>query len=167
MVDVKVEVSDREVRSLVSAFNREVDARELKDELVANFRAVAEPTLVAIRGSILSMESRGYLHESLRGAIAANTEVAIRLGGRKAGVQIRAMSIRLRSGKFNKGWRAARRTDRPEGWGHPVFGQGHVEQIGKPGWFEEPILASREAFIRAARLAVDEMVERIKRRART
>ncbi len=165
---VSVTCTRADMTRIAAVLASEAGGRKLKRDLIKNFRAAAEPMVTEIRSGLGAMpvasasaESSG---EALTTAVAAGIGVDVRMGVKQAGVRVRAKSTpQVRNFRF-----AARRINSRRGWRHPVYGNRNnwVQQIGAPGFFDDPPKRHRGAFIAAAKAALVEMDARIAARAR-
>ncbi|HET6262352.1 MAG TPA: hypothetical protein VFG99_08960 [Chloroflexia bacterium] len=113
----------------------------------------------------MSMPSGGLRQPGggLRAAIARQVTTEVSATRRSAKVK-----VKVRKRNMPRGFRnAPRAVNSPAGWRHPVLGSGGtrwVSQLGKPGWFDEPLRSHRVAYQRAVRQAMDATADRIARR---
>lgn len=125
---------------------READPR-LRNEMRRNMRKAAGPMVRAVQGSVLSMPS---VHGDpagrvppLRVAIARTVTSTVRTSKTSVELHIVSLGSRMPQGEGNM----AAHVNARRGWGHPVFGRHTMtrqewtwrRQIGKPGWFTEPV----------------------------
>ncbi|MFJ8818210.1 hypothetical protein [Amycolatopsis thermoflava] len=140
----------------------EEDGKELRRQLMKNLRAAAGPARQAARQSIRSITSRRqHAGQAITSAIAQKIQVVAKTSGPAVGARIVA-----RETPNARGFRhAPRRFNSAAGWSHPVFDSGtDVHQVGKPGWFDEPIAARKPEYRRAVLDAIDATATRISRR---
>lgn len=150
--------------ALVAAIRAEADGRELRRELAKNLREELKPAAVLAKSGIMSMRSAGPgASPALRSSIAKKIRPEVKLGGRWSGARVKAFKTPGIRGFAN----APKRTNRPSGWRHPLFGTDTwVTQHGKDQWFDRA-LEGRQAQYRAAiHNAMEAMAERIANRAR-
>lgn len=161
-----VEVDKASLRLLVHALRAEADGKELNRDLVRGLRAAAQPALVAVRGAVLSMPSKGLgAGPSLRSRVAAGTKIHVHAKGRKIGVSIAAH----RRGMPRQFWKAPKYLNRDRPWRHPVFGNREVwvEQVSRrPGWFDDTLRTQRAPFLLAASHAMANIARRISAKTR-
>ncbi len=163
----QVEVDAQSLKRVVSALKKEADGKELARDFVRELRAVAEPALLAVRASILSMPAYGATSHSedernLRAAVAARTKVSVRTTGRRPGVSIKASKTGM-----PRGFRNAPKRLSAANWRHPVFGMDRwVAQVGKPGWFDDTLRPFREPAKEAASAALHQAARRIEERSK-
>ena len=112
-----------------------------------------------MQASILEMPSH---HDgTLRGEIAHTVSSSVRFT--RTGVQVDILS----SGRKMPDGKASlpEHADDPKGWAHPVWGHGprrrwhwtkDPHQVGKPGWFEDPIASDGPKLAGAMNAAVDD-----------
>jgi hypothetical protein len=156
----RVEVDQQDLRRQVRALSREADGKELRRDLVSALKTAVEPFAQQARGSILSMSSQGFSSPSLRTAVASAVKVEVRLGGSRAGVFVVAGKAGM-----PRGFRNAPKRLNSRGWRRQVFGSGEwVNQVGKPGWFDDTMKRADKAAERAAKNAMDNVADRIQQR---
>jgi len=152
----------------------------LKRELRKKFRDAAEPVAGDVQQSILLMPSRRQDH-TLRAEVAGT--VVVRTSFAQSGVRV---SIDSDGRKMPHGKETLPRHLDEAGFWHPVYPRGPrftlrpsrarkfrhlaegqrplvkqgawtwVEQTGKPGWFERPVIDNARQFRDAALAAIDE-----------
>lgn len=139
---------------------READPR-LRNELRRNFRKSAEPVVRKVQASILSMPvTRGGSPPGrvpLRAAIARTVTSSVRITAQGVQVDIVSLGSRMPTGEGNM----AAHVNARRGWGHPVFQRRGrdpvwVREVGKPGWFQNPVTGSARDFQDGAQAAMDE-----------
>lgn len=167
---IRLEVK-HDLYDLGRALRREEDGKELRKDLVRNFKEAVAPAVNEAKASIRSMPSKGHAGLALRPAVAGSVAVQVKIGGRAVGVKVRARGTKVRG--FTN---APRLLNSAKGWRHPNIGaqdrkgrprrgqKEWVAQIGKPDWFDGPVRARRPEYRRAAIKAMDDMAERIARR---
>ena len=151
--------------SLARALKSEEDGKQLKKDLLRNLRNALKPVRDEVKAEINSMTSHGGSHGlALRRTVARKVTVQTRLTGRSAGVKLIAKKTPDLRGFRN----APKRLNSKKGWRHPAFGdrEDWVQQMGKPDWFDGPVRRRRSEFRKAVAQVLDEMADRIKRRAR-
>lgn len=164
---VEFTVDQRALQDLARALAAESDGKKLKRELAKNLRKAIEPALGEIRSSLLAMQTEGVIPTEggpLRTEILKHLKAETRTRGRQTGVRVRIKKRGPRGFTL-----AARRLNRDRGWRHPVFGNDKiwVRQIGKPGYFEDPIKENKAQYRAAILDAMQEMSRRIARTAQT
>jgi len=170
---INLSLDQETVLGVAEALRWEEDGAKLRRDLSREIRQALEPAAADARGEILGMASAGFSRgESLRTAVARQVAAEGRLTGRNAGGR-----VRVRNRDNPRGFdHAARRLNSPKGWRHPVPRRRRrdgslpdekwVQQIGKPGWFDDTLRGHAREYRRAVMVAVEEMRERIRRRAR-
>jgi hypothetical protein len=97
----------------------------------------------------------------MRAAIARQVTAEVSLNQRRAKVKVKVRKRGFPRGFTNapKAWNMA------GGWRHPVLGQDRwVHQIGKPGWFDEPLRSHRAEYRAAVQAAMQRTADRIARK---
>ncbi len=140
---------------------READPA-LKRALRRNMRDIAAPTVARVQASILSMPS--HHAGQFRAHIAATVTSSV--GITRNGVQISILSRGAKMGPGQGEDTLPKHVDSRRGWAHPVFARRGrervwVRQMGKPGWFEDPIGRSGPAVQRACQQAMDEVKRKL------
>lgn len=176
----RVEVDRTDMRLLLRALRDEADGKEMRRDLVRGLRVAVEPAAAAARASILSMGVHGRSHPTpgLRASVARATKVSVRTGRNRPGVVVRVKKTKTVRGFDN----APKRLNSKKGWRHPVpvprrerealeaaglpVEPAWVTQMGKPGWFDEPMKAAAPAAIAAAELTLDNVARRISAKTR-
>lgn len=164
---ISASVTSEDLADLAVAIRYEDNGAAMRRELVQNLRKAVKPAVTGAKSSIMSMPSTGLRNPggSLRRAIAKEIKSETSLSQRSAKVKVRVKKVAVRGFK-----NPARRTNLAGGWKHPVYPkQGQkdkarwVNQIGKPGWFDDEMRKHREQYRAAVKAAVDHTAERIAR----
>jgi hypothetical protein len=160
-------IKPERLTDLAKALKAEEDGKELRRELLRNFRTALAPARDAARAAIKSMPVKGRHGvggQQLRAGIARRIVVQTRLSGKFPGVSLKAK----KTPNIRDFSNAPKRMQRRKGFRHPVFGDTEwwVTQMGKPGWFDNAVDQRRGEYRRAVAQVLDEMAERIKRRTR-
>lgn len=150
------------LEEVISALRYESDGKQLRKEMTANLRAAVAPAIPVMRSELMAMGGHGTATPALRTTIASRIRVAVRGTGARAGVRVsvgRTPQIR--------GFRNAPKRLNREDFRHPVFGNREkwVSQRGAPGWFDDPLRERRDEMRAAVERAVEDMSQRIARRA--
>jgi hypothetical protein len=120
---VEVQLRDSgDVRAAARALGRAANGRELKRNLVREFRSLQAPLTARVKLAWRSAPAvrRAVRGRSLRGALARATRGQVRLSGREAGITIRTDGRRMPS-KMKALPQYVEGTKRP--WRHEVFGK--------------------------------------------
>lgn len=159
------------LRDVALALAREEDGLRLRRDLVKELGEAVRPGVEEAKAGILSMGSAGLRKgESLRKAVAEQVDSKTRLGGKSAGVRVRALKKGMPRGFDN----APLRLNRKAGWRHPVppprlpdGAEGPLEppqwvrQVGKPGWFDDPLKDRAPEYRAAVQKAIADAAARI------
>ncbi len=155
MIEMSAEA--RSLRDLGRALKGEADGKKLRRDLSKELRDAMGPAVSSLRGNIAGMSSQGRrVGAPLRSSIARQIKAEARLSGRSTGVRVKATKKRMPRGFEN----APKRTNSDKGWRRMVFGDQDVwvEQVGKPGWFDDEMPQhageARAACERAMRKAI-------------
>jgi hypothetical protein len=150
---------------------------KLRRSLSKRLRAACQDAADA--ASMAVFEMGGVAQKGLREEVSKTVHVTSTTG-RTVQVTIHSTGSRMPEGKTN----LPKHIDSAKGWAHPVFARGPrfrpgpskarkysgqpnppmvnraawtwVRQIGRPGWFEEPIIAHAPQMQRACQDAIDE-----------
>lgn len=172
---IRAGVSSPDLVDLAVAIRYEQDGAVMRRELLQGLRAAVRPAIQEAKSSIMSMDSGGLRQPggSLRRAIAKQVTSEVSLTQRKAKVKVKVRKRAMPRGFVN----APKTVSLPGGWRHPVVqrplargAQGPmpaprwVQQMGKPGWFDEPLRSHRAAYRAAVQAAMDRTADRIARK---
>lgn len=161
---VELSTDQQALQALAKALGKEADGKQLRRDLAKGLREALQPTISEIRSGLMSLGHGGLPTEGepLRAAVNKKIVAEARLSGKATGARIRAKRT-----EGIRGFRhAPKRLNADKGWRRRVFGTNHwVVQLGKPGFFDDP-LKDRRAETRAAVLKVmNEAAARITGRA--
>jgi hypothetical protein len=172
---VRAEVSSPDLVDLAVAIKYEQDGAVMRREFVRNLRAAVAPAVQEAKSSIMSMPSGGLREKGggLRAGIQKQIKTQVSLSTRKAKVK-----VSVKKGKYPRGFNnAPKATQMATGWRHPVvqrpLGKGvhgpqpaprWVAQIGKPGWFDQPLRSHRARYRAAVQAAMQQTADRIARK---
>jgi hypothetical protein len=172
---VRAEVSSPDLVDLAVAIKYEEDGAVMRREFVRNLRKAVTPAVQEAKSSIMSMPSGGLREKGggLRASIQKQIKTQVSLTTRRA-----AVKVKVKKGKFPRGFNnAPKATQMATGWRHPVvqrpLGKGvhgplpparWVAQVGKPGWFDEPLRSHRARYRAAVEEAMRHTADRIARK---
>lgn len=161
-VVIEMSFEAQRLEEVVAALQYESDGKQLRKEMTANLRAAIAPAIPVIKAGVMSMGGHGSVTPALRTSIASRVRIATRATGARAGVRVsigRTPQIR--------GFRNAPKRLNADSFRHPVFGNREkwVTQRGAPGYFDRPLQERQDEMRAAVVRAVEEMSERIARRA--
>jgi hypothetical protein len=161
---ITLETDTSALKRVAMALRQESDGKALARDLGKNIRKALAPAVAEARAGIRSMPSAGLPVEGggLRQAIARRIRAQAKLSGRYPGARVRV----TKRGMPREFQLAARRTNRRKGWRHPVYGNTDVwtRQLGKPGWFDDPMRRGRPRYRAAVLAALNESARRITRK---
>jgi hypothetical protein len=141
---------------------REEDGKKLKRELARNLRLAVDPALREIKASAReiprsSAQPRQTTAASLGDAIANAVRAEVRMTGRFIGVRVKAKTT-----PQTREFRQAPRRINAKRFRHRVFGSDTwVYQVGKPGFFDDPLRRDRRLYREACRKAMADMANRL------
>lgn len=153
-----------ELKALGKRLKAEEDGKALRRDLIRHMKVPLKPAVAEIKAGVMGMRSRGNPADgqSLRKAVARRITAEVKLSGKRAGVRVRGRKTPAVRGFQN----APQRINRAKGWRHLVFGrEPWVGQVGKPGFFDDPLSGRKEEFRRAVRQAMEDTAARIAGRA--
>jgi hypothetical protein len=172
---VRAEVTSPDLVDLAVAIKYEENGAVMRKEFVRNLRAAVAPAVQEAKSSIMSMPSGGLREKGggLRASIAKQVKTQVSLSTRQAKVK-----VKINKGKYPRGFNnAPKATQMATGWRHPVvqkpLGKGvhgplppprWVAQVGKPGWFDQPLRSHRASYRAAVEQAMRHTADRIARK---
>lgn len=154
---ILVRADEDTFRRVAKALASESDGKELKRDLARNLRIAVRPAVNEVRGRIRAAPSvTAHPGVGLRAAIARSIRSEVTLGGRRAGVRVKAGRAGMPRGFVN----APRHTNRAS-WRHPTFNPDvWVDQTLAPGWFDAPLNNTRPEYRRAVAEAMRDCMRR-------
>lgn len=169
---IEMSVGQDQLVALNARLLKEADGGKLKRELARNLRLAVAPAVAEIKAGALKIKRAGSVAKrptkkhpvegsaiSLGAAIARGIGVQTRMRGRSAGVSVKAKKAGMPRGFAN----APKRINAVK-FRHPVFGQDRwVDQVGAPGFFDNPLHRDRGRYRAACIKAMDDMAARISR----
>jgi hypothetical protein len=161
---IDLSVDQAALEGVATALRYEQDGKQLRKDLVTNLKAAVEPALPVIRSGLMTMSTHSRVTPALRTVVLSKLKVTTRTTGDRAGVRVAIGKAGMPRGFKN----APRRLNKPEGWRHPLFGRRDkpwVAQRGAPGYFDRPLEERQDEMRAAVVQAVQDMSERIARRA--
>ncbi|GIH29095.1 hypothetical protein Aph01nite_74050 [Acrocarpospora phusangensis] len=157
---IELSADQQALQALARALGREADGKKLRRDLAKELRQALQPAVGEIKAGLMSIGSGGLPAdgEPLRPAVARKIKAEARLSGRQTGARVRA-----RRTEAVRGFRhAPKRLNSAKGWRRPVFGTGlWVVQLGKPGYFDDPLERRRGEFRTAVHKAMEDAAARI------
>lgn len=160
MIEVQADRSsfDRVARALEG----EADGARLRADLTDGLHAALEPALGQARAALMA-SGGGLPHagEPLRQAVAGGLKVEASVGGGVARAALLAMKTGMPRNFANAPKRLNARQFRRQVYGRDVW----VTQVGAPGWFDNTTSAGQQRYRVAARRALENVADRIARRA--
>ena len=167
---VELSIQQSQLAELAVRLAREADGAKLRLELARNLRAAVAPAVAEIKSGALQIkrstsEGRRPTKKnpvedsavSLGAAIARGIGVQTRMKSRSAGV-----SIKARKSGMPRGFTNAPKRINAAKFRHPVFRKTTwVEQVGAPGFFDNPLQHGRLVYRAACVKAMEDMAARI------
>lgn len=167
---VELSVQQSGLVELGARLAKEADGVKLKLELARNLRVAVAPAVEKIKSGAMqikrgSSEARRPTKKnpvedssvSLGAAIARGIGTQVRMKGRSAGVSVKAKKAGMPRGFVN----APKRINAMK-FRHPVYKTGTwVDQVGAPGFFDDPLQKGRLAYRAACVRAMEDMATRI------
>ncbi len=159
-VELDLSQAERKLLELARFLRTQENGKQIKRDIVKRLRKAAGPVRQAVRASIRSAASDGHSGRGLRSAIAQKVQVVAKLNGKAVGVRI----VAKETGSIREFRNAPRRFNSRAGWHHLTFGaEPEVFQIGKPGWFDDPITDRKAEFRAAAEDVITDAARRFPR----
>lgn len=167
---IRVSVDQKKFTELIARLDEEVDGKRLKRELARNLRIAVRPAVEKVKAGAMEIK-RGTSDAtrpskknpvedsavSLGAAIARGIGVSVRTRNKSASVTIRAKKAGMPRGFINAPKRINAKSFR-----HPVYGRGGwAVQVGKPGFFDDPLSHGRREYREACIRAMKDMANRI------
>lgn len=151
---VELSVDQEELRALGRRFKDEADGKQLKKDLAANLKAVAEPAAVAVRSAMASLSG---VPSAAVAAVSSAVKVSVRLSGYSTGASV-YVNKSAAPGFVN----AARSFNAPN-WRHPLWGRDAFvpQSSSNPGFWDEQMKAFSPQAVEAIKQAVADMTERL------
>jgi hypothetical protein len=172
---IRTEVTAPDLVDLAVAIKCEENGAVLRRDLLRGLRAAVRPAVGEAKSSIMAMDSGGLRQPggSLRRAIARQITTEVSMTQKRAKVKVKVRKRNMPRGFVN----APKTVGLPGGWRHPVvqrpLGKGKagpmpaprwVSQLGKPGWFDEPLRSHRAQYRAAVEAAMRATADRIARK---
>jgi len=171
---VELTVEQASLKALGIRLAAEDGGKLLRLELTRNLRTAVGPAVEEIKGSALQIKRESSVavkslskykgpesDVSIGAAIARGIGTQVRMTGRAVGVSVRARKAGMPRQFVN----APKRFNATK-FRHKVYGRDRwVDQIGMPGYFDRPLRAGRTAYRVACVAAMEEMANRLARRA--
>jgi hypothetical protein len=168
-------VGTDDLEDVATALRYEQDGVRLRRALAKELREAVDPAVEEAKGRIMAMGSAGRSRGgSLRAAIAGQVKAQARLSGKSVGVRVRVAKKGMPRDFVN----APKRTNREKGWRHPVppprLAEGAegpllppkwVQQVGSPGWFDDPMQERAPEYLAAVQRVIADTADRIRRGA--
>lgn len=167
---IELSVEQIGLKELGERLAKDADGVKLKLELARNLRAAVAPAVAAIKTGAMQIQ-RGSSNASrptrknpvedssvsLGAAIARGIGTSVRMKGRSAGVSVKAKKAGMPRNFPN----APKRINAAK-FRHPVYKTGTwVDQVGAPGFFDDPLQKDRLAYRAACVRAMEDMAARI------
>lgn len=167
---IELSVEQNKLTTLVARLAKEADGARLRLELVRNLRVAVAPAVEEIKSGAMQIKrgtsdssrpsKKNQVEDSavsLGAAIARGITTQVRMKGRAAGVAVKAKKAGMPRNFANAPKRINAKKFR-----HPVFGHDRwVDQVGAPGFFDNPLQRDRLAYRAACVKAMEDMAARI------
>lgn len=162
---VELTVEQQGLADFAKALKAEADGKQLRKDLSKQLKAALDPIKEQAKSNLLGIASAGLTRgQPLRQTVANQLKAEARLSSRNAGARLRVRRKGMPRGFTN----APKALNNPQGWRRQVFSSGvFVQQIAVPTeWFDRAARDGRKGAQAAAMEAVDQMRQRIIKRAR-
>lgn len=167
---IELSVQQSQLTELALRLAKEADGAKLRLELARNLRLAVAPAVADIKSGAMQIKRSGSEARrptkknpvedssiSLGAAIARGIGVQTRMKGRSAGVSVKARKAGMPRGFVN----APKRINAAK-FRHPVYRKTTwVEQVGAPGFFDNPLRKGRLVYRAACIKAMEDMAARI------
>lgn len=162
MIELSVDEVGDGLRAVARAVAAEADGKQLKRELAAELRKIAEPLRQRQIQRLMAIPSKGHPGQGLRDSVARQTKAGVRFSGRNVGVHIQQRARGMpRNFRF-----AGRALNRAEGWQPQALGGVRIQQFARPvEWFDQPTRGVEADFVRAVHGVIENMARRLAARA--
>lgn len=163
---VQLSVDQQALQALTRALKAEADGKKLRRELAKNLRQALDPAKGEIVAGLMSVGSGEVQAEGepLRTAVAKQIKAEARLTGRSTGARMRAR----RTPDVRGFTHAPKRLNSRKGWRRRIFGTDRwVVQLGKPGYFDDPLERRHGEYRQAVLDAMEDLAKRIAARVKT
>jgi hypothetical protein len=135
---VELTVDTAELQQFARMLANAAEPAKLRRQLAKELRGALQPAVAQAKSAIvggLSHTTQANPSPALGPSIARNVKAEVRLSGRVTGARVKVKKTRNVRGFPN----APKLTNR-DGWRHRVYGKDiWVEQIGRPGWFDDAL----------------------------
>jgi len=163
---IELTVNADELRDFARTLERLGDPKPLRRELAKELRGALSPAVAQAKSAIsggLTHTSQANPSPALGPSIARNIRAEVRLSGRVTGARVKVKKTRNVRGFLN----APKLTNRDK-WRRPRWGRAGdwVEQIGRPGWFDDAMDQDQAQYQRAMMTVLENWARRIARATR-
>lgn len=156
---LELTVDQTQLIKLAKIMKAESNSLQMKRDLIASFRAIAEPAINEVKGKLQGIQSHGIASNPPLGSyLASRVKLSTRLSGQRAGVYIKiGFTPSLRGFKL-----AARRLNH-ESWRRRVYGRNvWVTQMSPiPGFFDETLSKYKGEYTAAVLVACRRQARRL------
>lgn len=159
-VDLSIDTDD--LRQFAAILNRAAEPKRLRRELAKDLRGALQPAVQQAKAGINAVghDSRSRPSPAIRPAIGRNIRAEVRLTARTTGARVKVKKTRNVRGFLN----APKLMNRDK-FRHRVFGgEEWVEQVGKPGWFDDPMQEGRARYRAAVQRVMEAWADRMTRK---
>lgn len=161
-----LEIEWENLTSVQLALIEHSDGKVLRQTLASSLFRALQPAESEIRSGLLSIRHGGMKRtegEPLRNAIHRGIRVEQIFPKSAAGAKV-SIAATPNTRKFRH---AARNINARKGWRHPVFGRPvTVHQVGKPGFFDQPLETRTSEFRKVVEEAMDDFARLLRAETR-
>ena len=146
-----------------AAITFEEDAKALKRDFGTQLKDAVEPAIPEIRGELMTLGGGSFhVEPGLRNAVSMQLKSAVRYSGPAPGVR-----VAIGRKGMPRGFTDAARKINQGAWLHPLWGRSGsaIMQVGVSDFFDRPLHAREPEMRVAIEQAIENMAERIARRA--
>lgn len=166
---IEISVEQNALARVALRLKSEEGGAILRRELIADLRAAVAPAVEQVKGTargIASSPRAAHTKKSIAGgeatslgdAMARGVGTQVRLTGKAVGVSVKAKKTGMPRDFIN-----APKRFNATSFRRRVYGRAWVEQVGRPGWFDDPLHADIATYRAACVAAVERMARRIAR----
>ncbi|GIH69440.1 hypothetical protein [Sphaerimonospora thailandensis] len=157
---IELSADQEALQALGRALKQEADGKALRRDLLKELKKPLAPAIAEIKSGLMSIGSGGLPSEGepLRASVGRKIRAEAKLSGFGTGVRVKARRTPAVRGFAN----APKRLNSRKGWRHRVYGRDvWVQQVGKPGYFDDPLRGRKAQFRTAVLQAMNDMAARI------
>ncbi len=146
------------MRSINRSLKQADGGKLMKREVSKALRNIAKPLAAEQKARVLRLPSKGHSGPSMRQAVARQTRVNTRWGGKNAGIAV----VQRARGMPRDFQMAGRMFNREEGWNpQNLTGETFHQQMTPAKWFDEPTKGMRPEMRHEVAAALEEVADKM------